>query len=96
LIFIRNSPSTNSDQVIKTKNGGISIKFFITLRKDVGTTLVTLKDSFNLVIYSSLDREMSDGIIDFLERTYNDGQPIFVMRLYSNDCNIVECSEKKN
>lgn len=69
----------------------MSVKFYITIRKGLIQSLLKLKKYFDIVIYSSLDQEMADSIIDYLEQTIAEGEKIFVHRFHVNSCDILNC-----
>lgn len=64
--------------MIRTRSNGISVKFYITLRKGLVSVLQKLQQKFDLIIYSSLDQDMGNAIIDYLEQKLNNGKQLFV------------------
>jgi TFIIF-interacting CTD phosphatase-like protein len=63
--------------MIKTRSNGIAVKFFITVRRGMIQALLKLRQKFDTVIYSSLDQEMADAIIDYLEQNLAGGKRLF-------------------
>eukprot|EP00347_Sterkiella_histriomuscorum_P014017 403362480 len=95
LVYIRKSQHSSQDLMIKTKSNGISVKFFISIRRGAIQALLKLKQKFDLVIYSSLDKEMGDAILDQLEQDIAGGSPLFDQRFHAQDCDILN-SQKLN
>jgi hypothetical protein len=48
---------------------------------------------FDLIIYTSLEKAIGDVILDFLEETYCNGQPLFKQRFHSKDCDQLNSEE---
>lgn len=63
--------------MIKAKSNGMPVKFFITIRRGMIQALLKLKQKFDVVIYCSLDKEMADAIIDYLEINLAGGKKLF-------------------
>lgn len=60
--------------MIRTRSNGISVKFFISIRRGAIQAMLKLRQKFDVVIYSSLDKEMGDAIIDHLEQELAGGK----------------------
>ncbi|CDW87896.1 UNKNOWN [Stylonychia lemnae] len=93
LIYIRKSSHTNQDILIKTKSNGISVKFFVSVRRGTIQALLKLRQKFDVVIYSSLDKEMGDAIIDHLEQELAGGKKLFDQRFHSQDSDSITCKQ---
>ena len=67
LVFIRKGQHSGNDILIRTRSNGTAVKFFISIRKGLVQALLKLRKKFDLIIYSALDQEIGDAIIDHIE-----------------------------
>jgi TFIIF-interacting CTD phosphatase-like protein len=79
--------------IIRSKANGISVKFYISLRRGMIKALKKLSINFDLIIYTSLEKAIGDVILDFLEDNLCGGKPLFTQRLHSQDCDLMTSEE---
>jgi hypothetical protein len=73
LLYIRKSQKFTTDLVIRSKANGISVKFFVSLRRGMIKALQKLALHFDLIIYTSVEKAIGNVIIDFIEENYCQG-----------------------
>jgi len=77
LVYIRKQQHSNQDMMIRTRSNGMQVRFFISVRRGMVQSLLKLKTKFDLVLYTSLDKEMGDAIVDHIESTIVGGKKLF-------------------
>ena len=76
LVYIRKTSSTSHDYLIRARTNGIAVKFYVTVRRGLIQALSKLAQNFDIVVYSSLDKDMGDAIIDFIEQKLGGGKKL--------------------
>lgn len=55
----------------------MQVKFFVSIRRGAIQSILKLRQKFDVVMYSSFDKEMGNAIIDTLEQELASGNKLF-------------------
>lgn len=95
LVYIRKSSHSPQDILIRTKSSGIQVRFYVSIRRGMVQALLKLRQQFEVLLYSSLDQEMGDAIIDHIEAKLAKGRKLFDQRFHGQDCDTLTCNDLK-